>query len=363
MTMSEPLDFCRRRFSHLKKLMQDHVLDLVYLQGGGQRLKRIADTTSGTALIVPLDGNPRLFCHSVDINSTREESWVPVEELKGRAEANQQIADYCNLHLHKGSKVGVQSEGFSHTSYGFMKENLKGELVDISGTLVPEVFYGLHPGEAKFQRKVSKLADIACSVARESMRPGVAEYEVAAEAEYAMRREGAELTSFATIVSTGPRSAYSHGWPTSRRLKDGEFMLVDLGPQIDGYAADETRTFLLGSDPKKEKMLEAMDKAVEAVVQAVKPGAKCSDLDALSRSVLKDHGFPDYPHSLGHPISGFAVPNLSKTSDHVLREGMLFTVEPGIYLPGYGGVRMEENVLVTEDGFEQLTRSPRIPTY
>ena len=230
--------------------MQEYGLDLVYLMGGGQRLKRIADTTSGTALIVPLDGNPRLFCYSVDINSTREESWVSVEEIKSRAEASKQIADYCNQHLRDGSKVGVQSEAFSHTAYAFMEETLKGELVDIAETLVPEVFYGLYPEEVKHQRKVSRLADIACSAAREAMRPGATEYEIAAEAEYAMRREGAELTSFATIVSTGPRSAYSHGWPTSRKLKKGEFMIVDLGPQIDGYAADETRTFLQGSDPK-----------------------------------------------------------------------------------------------------------------
>jgi Xaa-Pro dipeptidase len=104
-----------------------------------------------------------------------------------------------------------------------------------------------------------------------------------------------------------------------------------------------------------------VDRAVEAVIQAVRPGVVCSDLDAVSRRVLADNGFPDYPHSLGHPISGFAVPNLSKTSGHVLREGMLFTVEPGIYVPGYGGVRLEENVVVTRDGCEQLTRSPRLP--
>jgi len=359
--MPKPVDFCRIRYGNLKKLMQEQELDLVYLLGGGQRLKRIADTTSGTALIAPLDGEPRLFCYSVDINSTREESWMPVEEIKSRAEANKQIADYCNKYLREGSKVGIQSEGFSHTTYGFMKENLKGEMMDIAETVIPEVFYGLYPEEVRFQRRVSGLAYLACSSAREAMRPGATEYEVAAEAEYAMRREGAELTSFATIVSTGPRSAYSHGWPTGRKLKDGEFMLVDLGPMIDGYAADETRTFIMGSDPKKQRMLVAVDRAVEAVIQAVKPGAMCSELDAISRRVLADHGFPDYPHSLGHPLSGFAAPNLAKTSDHVLREGMLFTVEPGIYVPGYGGVRLEENVVVTSDGCDQLTRSPRLP--
>ena len=192
------------------------------------------------------------------------------------------------------------------------------------------------------------------------MASGVKETEIAAEANYAMQRNDAETLSFQTIVSTGHRSAYSHGWPTPRKLKKGEFMLVDLGPTIDGYAADETRTFILGEDPKKQKMLMAMDDAVQKVIDNIQPGVCCAELDSISRKVLKKHGFPDYPHSLGHSLSGFPTPLLSKTSETKLRPGMIFTVEPGIYLPGYGGVRMEENIMVTEDGYEQLTKSPRL---
>lgn len=361
--MPKPVDFCKRRMTNLKEQMDENELDLVYLQNdgrGGSKFKRIIDSTSGTALIVPRDGVPMVFCYGVDFISTREESWIKVHELKGRATANQEISDYANQYLKEGSKIGVQEGVFSHRNYLYHKENLKGDLIDISTTIVPEVFFGLYPDEIKYHRKVSRLADIACSAAREAMRPGITEYELAAEAEYAMRKQGTEVTSFDTIVSTGERSAYSHGWPTTRKLRDGELMLIDLGPQADGYAADETRTFLLGSDPKKEKMLKAMDEAVEAVIMSVKPGASCRELDIISRRVLKEHGFPDYPHSLGHPLSGFVTPSLSKTSKDVLKPGMLFTVEPGIYLPGYGGVRMEENVVVTEDGFEQLTKSPRL---
>jgi Xaa-Pro aminopeptidase len=107
-------------------------------------------------------------------------------------------------------------------------------------------------------------------------------------------------------------------------------------------------------------MIEAVDKSVQAAIEAVKPGASCREIDAVSRRVLKEHGFPDYPHSLGHPLSGCMVPNLSKTTEHILKPGMLMTIEPGIYLPTYGGVRLEENVIVTADGYEQLTHSPRV---
>jgi Xaa-Pro aminopeptidase len=361
--MSTPLDFCKKRYNHLKQLMAEHELDMIWLNGGpgmGPRLKRIADTTSGTALIVPVDGNPALYVYSVDYNSTVEESWLPVKLLESRAKTGEQVTGYANQYLKEGSKIGVNLGSLNHSNYDYYTKEMKGELVDITSTIIPEVLYGFYPEEINFQRKVSKLADIGCSAAREAMAPGVKETEIAAEANYAMQRNGAEVLSFQTIVSTGHRSAYSHGWPTSRELRKGEFMLVDLGPTIDGYAADETRTFILGEDPKKQKMLEAMDKAVQAVIDNVKPGASCMELDAISRKVLKEHGFPDYPHSLGHPLSGFPTPSLSKTSKDILKTGMIFTVEPGIYLPGYGGVRMEENVVVTEDGYEQLTKSPRL---
>ena len=358
-----PLDFCKKRYEHLKQEMAERELDLVWLYGGagmGPRFKRIANTTSGIALIIPADGEPVLYVHSVDYNSAFEESWLPVNLVERISQTVELVTGYANQYLKERSRVGVNLGSINHSTYTYYKENMKGELIDVSGTIIPDVFFGLYPEEIEFQRKVSKLADIGCIAARKAMTPGAKETEIAAEANYAMQRHGAETLSFQTIVSTGPRSAYSHGYPTSRELKMGEFMLVDLGPTIDGYAADETRTFVLGSDLRKEKMLNAMDKAVQAVIDNVKPGVSCMELDAISRKVLKEHGFPDYPHSLGHPISGFPTPLLSKTSIDVLKPGMLFTVEPGIYTPGFGGVRLEENVVVTEDGCEQLTLSPRL---
>jgi len=173
-----------------------------------------------------------------------------------------------------------------------------------------------------------------------------------------MRKAGAEGISFC-IVNSGPDSAHVHGAPSDRVVVDGDLVLIDLGPVKHGYMADISRTFLVGSDPKKQRMLEAMDKSVQAVLDAIKPGESCKELDALSRRVLIDHGYEDYPHSLGHPVSGFVKPSLSKRSNDVERVGYVHTVEPGIYIPGLGGVRFEENVYVTEDGCESLFKSPR----
>jgi Xaa-Pro dipeptidase len=343
----------------MKKMMQEIEIDLVILSHIGQRFKRIADTVSGVYIIIPLDGDTTLLCHSVDLNSCKEESWIQVEEITNRSNTNKTVINRCDEYLKNWSRIGVEVNEFNHHDFIFLKEHLNGELVDIHSTIIPEVFFGLYPNEIKFQRKVSELADLGCTTVRETMRKGMTEYELAAEAEYAMRREGTETTTFNTIISTGPRSAYSHGWPTDRKLKEGDFLLVDLGPQVDGYAGDETRTYVLGSDSETDSMLRAVDVAVQRVIDEVKPGVSCRELDTLSRKVINEYGYPDYPHSLGHPLSGFATPNLSKVSEDILREGMLFTIEPGIYLPGYGGVPMEENVVVTSDGCEQLTKSPR----
>ena len=361
--MSEPMDFNKKRYAHLEKQMEKHELDMVLLFGGagmGPRLHRLTGSTSGTTVIIPIDGKPAHFVYGVDYNSTLDESWLPVKLLESRSAALPAITEYANGYLKDEAKIGVNLGSLNHNRYKSYSKELKGELVDISDDIIPEVWFGLYPDEVKFHRTVSKLADIGCSAVREAMRPGITETDLAAEANYAMQRKGAETFSFQTIVSTGERSAYSHGWPTPRKLKDGEFVLVDLGPTISGYAADETRTYLLGSDTKKERMLMAMDKAVQAVIDNVRPGASCKELDAISRRVLKEHGYSDYMHSLGHPLSGFVTPLLSKTSKDILKPGHLFTVEPGIYIPGYGGVRMEENVVVTEDGYEQLTKGPRL---
>ena len=361
--MSKAEFFGRRRLARLLDGMGELGLDVVVLLGGagaGPRNQRLTGTTSGMSLVVPLEGSPTLFVYSVDYYGARDESWLPVVSLESRAQAWERVTAHVNSFLGGGGRVGVELPRLSHLDHQALTSRVHGELVDVSGSLVPQVFHGLYPEEVELQRKACRLADLGCQAARDSMDVGVRETEVAAEANYAMMRAGAETLSFQTIVSTGPRSAYSHGWPTGRRLGRGEFMLVDLGPVVGGYAADETRTYVLGEDPEKRRMLEAVDAAVQAVLDHVEPGASCAELDQVSRKVLGEHGFGDYPHSLGHPLNGFPQPALSKNSGHTLKPGMVFTVEPGIYVPGFGGVRLEEDVVVTEDGCLKLTESPRL---
>ena len=138
-------------------------------------------------------------------------------------------------------------------------------------------------------------------------------------------------------------------------------VLVDLCPTAEGYGSDETRTYLAGKgEAKAVNMLKAVNKSVESVLNAIEIGANAGELDTISRKSLADDGYPSYPHTLGHTLSGCSEPGLRPGSNHILEKGSIFTVEPGIYTLGYGGVRIEENVLVTGDGFEILTKRPRV---
>jgi len=365
--MSDPIYFCKKRMNHLKQFMNEKNIDLVCLVKDRKRRqqynlnKRLANTPFGSALFILLDENPVLLCTPDEAIDASDESWVEVQEIRSQENLDSAIINFINEKMkNENSKIGINLSVLTYTTYLYIKNNLKGELLNIESTILPEVFFGLYPGEIKFQRKASKLADIAITAIRESLAPGRRECEIAAEAAYAMMSHGAESLKFHTIVGSGKRSAYIHSWPGDKKIKKGDLVLVDLGPIKDGYTADISRTFLVGKDDKKEKMLNAVDKAIEMVLKNIKPGTSCRELDAISRRILQENGYPDFPHGMGHPLSGFVVPTLSKDSQDIEKIGMLHTIEPGVYLIGYGGVRFEENIVIKDNGFELLTKSPRI---
>jgi Xaa-Pro aminopeptidase len=191
------------------------------------------------------------------------------------------------------------------------------------------------------------------------VRPGMTEQELAAELEYRMRRLGAEKPAFETIVAAGVRSALPHARPTAARLKPGDLVIVDMGAQQDGYASDMTRMLFLGTPTAKVKRTyRAVLEAQLAAIDAVRPGASTARVDAAARRVL--HGYRlarAFVHSTGHGL-GLEIhepPRLGKRDKARLQAGMAITIEPGVYLEGFGGIRIEDTVVVTDKGCEVLT--------
>ncbi|MCO5174858.1 MAG: Xaa-Pro peptidase family protein [Trueperaceae bacterium] len=212
-------------------------------------------------------------------------------------------------------------------------------------------------------REAARVTDEAFSAALAMMGPGVREIEVALCLESAMRLAGAEGSAFDIIVASGTRGAMPHGVASQKELAAGELVTLDFGAVVNGYHADMTRTVAVGAVGAEERRLfEAVLEAQEASLAALAPGRTGREIDAVARAALARHGLEEYfTHSLGHG-TGLVIheePRLSKKSDTVLQPGMIVTVEPGVYLPGFTGLRIEDLAVITSDGHEVLSRSPK----
>ena len=218
-------------------------------------------------------------------------------------------------------------------------------------------------GELRTLREAGQLISDVCVRVLEEFRPGLTELALAAEIEHEIKRRGGSGPSFETIVASGPRSAWAHARPTSKPLGKNELVVLDQGAILRGYCSDMTRTVFLGrASGRVRGLYHAVLEAQQAGKQAIRPGVTAGDVDKAARSTLKRARLDRYfTHSLGHGL-GLEVhemPRLGKGVETVLQEGMVLTVEPGVYLEGVGGIRIEDDVVVTQHGAEDLTSAPR----
>ena len=216
-------------------------------------------------------------------------------------------------------------------------------------------------------RALEASADLMSRILDEvidGLEPGVREKEVAWRIEDLARQGGADCLAFPSIVASGPNSALPHAVPTDRRIGKGEPVILDVGVRLEGYCSDMTRTVFLGDPaPEFRKIYRTVRKAQLAALEAVRPGVDTDRPDALAREVIGEAGFGDYfGHALGHGV-GLAThegPRLSPLKPSILRKGAVVTVEPGIYMPGKGGVRLEETVAVEEQGARIITSADHL---
>jgi Xaa-Pro aminopeptidase len=218
-------------------------------------------------------------------------------------------------------------------------------------------------GELALMREAALLISDVWKAALRHVRPGVSELTVAAELERAMKLRGASGPSFETIVASGPRSAWPHAQPTPKLLKKNELVVLDQGAILRGYCSDMTRTVFLGRAAGRVRGLyNAVLEAQQAAKAAIRAGIKAGDVDSAARKVLRRHGCVRYfTHSTGHGlgIEVHEMPRLGMNEETLLEQGMVITVEPGVYIEGLGGIRIEDDVVVTTHGAEDLTSASR----
>ncbi len=212
-------------------------------------------------------------------------------------------------------------------------------------------------------KKAQTIAEEAFEHILTFIKPGVTEKQIALELDFYMLSHGAEALSFETIAVTGKKSSMPHGVPDDTVVKTGDFITMDFGAVYKGYHSDMTRTVAVGKvSDEQRKIYEIVLQAQKNALSQIKCGEFCKKVDAAARDIISDAGYGEYfGHGTGHGV-GVEIheePNLSPNSDAVLQVGNVVTVEPGIYLPGKFGVRIEDMALITEDGFENLTKTPK----
>jgi Xaa-Pro aminopeptidase len=229
--------------------------------------------------------------------------------------------------------------------------------------LVPSLRAIKDSDELGQMRKAAVLASDVVAAAIRILKPGIREFEVAAEIEYQMRKRGASGPAFETIVAFGERAALPHARPTAKRLKRGQLVVLDLGAILNKYCSDITRTVFVGKAPAKVKAwYYAVLEAQAAAIDKVAAGRTCEEVDAAARRVLAARRLDQYfVHSTGHGL-GLEVhedPRVAKGQKTLLASGNVVTIEPGVYVPGVGGIRIEDDVVVGKSGNEVLTRASR----
>ncbi len=265
---------------------------------------------------------------------------------------------------HRLAAIGIESTHMTVAARAGLRGALGGQarLRDL-GPVVERLRVYKDADEIALLRQAVDLGARLLDTALGAIRPGVAEAEVAAELEYAARRAGAEAMSFETIVAAGPRSAMPHGVASAAPIPQRGFVILDFGVILHGYCSDMTRTVHVGKITADERrMYQAVRDAQQEAVEAVGAGVACGQVDRAARNALRRAGLARYfSHSTGHGV-GLEIhepPRLGRGQTEILRPGMVVTVEPGVYVPGRGGVRIEDMVLVTGSSGEVLTGVPK----
>jgi len=220
------------------------------------------------------------------------------------------------------------------------------------------------PDEIEAMRKANEIAEAALDQLIKEVQPGMTERQIAARLEALMVAGGADGLAFGTLVQTGPNSDNPHGHTTDRALQMNEFLLIDYGCKVNGYPSDITRTFCLGTPTAEMQKIYDVVKAANAAGKAAAgPGIAMEEVDKAARKVITDAGYGEYfTHRTGHGLgldTHEPIPQMATGVKDLLEPGMVFTVEPGIYVPGVGGARVEDDVAVTETGIDVLTTYPR----
>lgn len=316
------------------------------------------------ALAVFQEEEPFLVCPGMEVHDAKRSGWE--HEIIGFSDIDnpwELVMNSVNKRMKDVSKVAIE------------KEHMNVERFEQISTLFPRVSFVSaeeklrklrmikDAKELKIIEEACALADYAVEVGVNEIKEGKTELEILSAIEFALKKKGVTEMSFATMVLTGTNAASPHGNPGLTRVQKGDLVLFDLGVVVDRYCSDITRTVAYGDiNDKQKEIYDTVLKAQLAALEVSKPGVTAAEVDLTARKIIAGAGYGEYfPHRLGHGlgISVHEYPSMTETNQLILEEGMVYTIEPGIYVPEIAGVRIEDDVYVTADGIKVLTKFPK----
>lgn len=316
------------------------------------------------ALAVFQEEEPFLVCPGMEVHDAKRSGWE--HEIIGFSDIDnpwELVMNSINKRMKDVSKVAIE------------KEHMNVERFEQISTLFPRASFVSaeeklrklrmikDAKELKIIEEACALADYAVEVGVNEIKEGKTELEILSAIEFALKKKGVTEMSFATMVLTGTNAASPHGNPGLTRVQKGDLVLFDLGVVVDRYCSDITRTVAYGDiNDKQKEIYDTVLKAQLAALEVSKPGVTAAEVDLTARKIIAGAGYGEYfPHRLGHGlgISVHEYPSMTETNQLILEEGMVYTIEPGIYVPEIAGVRIEDDVYVTADGIKVLTKFPK----
>ncbi len=312
----------------------------------------------GSTAVLHPDGSVKILTSTLEADTART-SGLPVIVMRSKDDRSKKLRRL----LSGAKKIGINSTELTHRAHQDIQKNApKAELVDVSDAVVMARLVK-DSKELKYMTKACRMASEVAEEIIPFIDVGVREYEIGAELEYMMSKKGSEGAFFTTIVGSGPNSALPHYSVGDRRIKKGDFIVLDFGATYKKYGSDITRTYVVGkANKKKRAMYRTVQKAQQRALSELGEGKKGGDVHMGAAKYINRTKFKGkFTHGVGHSL-GLAAHDgggLHPAWELTLKRNMVFTIEPGVYLAGYGGVRIEDDIVVTKDGYRLLTSAGR----
>ncbi len=348
------------RLQKLREKMEENSIDavLIYNFEGSNRATTwyLSGFSGSFAILFITEDKSYIITDSRYFTQVKEQSaFKLIPYTDGKEQLKKTLYDLVDSNRVK--KLGYEAERITHNHFIEYVKPLETEKIEIDD-LIKELRSIKSNDEIGKIKEAVKVAESALKSSMKYIRAGNTENEVAARINFEIYKKGGK-PSFETIVVSGKRSALVHGMPSSKKIENGEFVLIDYGAMVDGYCSDITRTFLVGeATPKMKKVYEIVQKAQKKAREEAKAGMKGVDLHNIAQRIIEDEGFGEYfGHGLGHGL-GMEVhenPGASTRNEDPLPENAVITIEPGIYIPDEFGVRIEDDVVIKKDCCEVLT--------